>query len=195
MACSFFRKFLTYLSSDDELDIVLNAETDGESSRYRGNCQHQKFIQRDHIQGHERLFLDYFAENSVEAYEPYFIQRRDNTGRLGFSSMQKITVAFRMLAYGVTGYFMDEYIRIRESIAIESLKKFYKTIEALIACIGSGKIVSLPGKRYFIFTEFAQGRAPRVNYTINDNDYTMGYYLADGIYLKWSMFVKTIPSP
>ena len=46
-----------------------------------------------------------------------------------------------------------------------------------------------------LFSELAQGRAPAVNYSINDHDFTMGYYLADGIYPKWSTFVKTISSP
>ena len=46
-----------------------------------------------------------------------------------------------------------------------------------------------------IFSKLKQGRAPAVNYSINDHEYTMGYYLADAIYLKWSTFVKTIPSP
>ena len=46
-----------------------------------------------------------------------------------------------------------------------------------------------------IFFELAQGHAPTVNYSINGHDYIMGYYLADGIYPKWSKFVKTIPSP
>ncbi|XP_042942586.1 uncharacterized protein LOC122276741 [Carya illinoinensis] len=122
MARTFFRKLLTYVSSEDDSD-VLNEEADGQSSRHCSNRQRRKFIRRDHTQGHERLFRDYFAENlvypsnlfrrrfrmshplflcilnEVESYEPYFVQRRNNAGRLGLSLMQKITAALRMLAY------------------------------------------------------------------------------------------------
>ena len=44
-----------------------------------------------------------------------------------------------------------------------------------------------------LFTEVLEGRAPPVQFTINQRQYNMGYYLVDGIYPEWAAFVKNIP--
>ena len=49
---------------------------------------------------------------------------------LGLSSLQKMTAALRMLTYGVVIDFTD-HVRIGESIAIESLKKFVKAVVSI----------------------------------------------------------------
>nr|ABA93652.1 transposon protein, putative, Pong sub-class [Oryza sativa Japonica Group] len=46
-----------------------------------------------------------------------------------------------------------------------------------------------------LFTAQHQGIAPEVHFTVNGNEYDMGYYLVDGIYLEWAAFVKTFKLP
>jgi hypothetical protein len=46
-----------------------------------------------------------------------------------------------------------------------------------------------------LLARLATGDAPTCNYNINCHDYTMSYYLTDGIYLNWETFVRTIGLP
>ncbi|XP_062118341.1 uncharacterized protein LOC133831955 [Humulus lupulus] len=57
----------------------------------------------------QTLFLH--IANVVTGHANYFVQRRDGMGKLGLSSLQKITVVFRMLAYGIPTEVADEYIK------------------------------------------------------------------------------------
>ena len=66
--------------------------------------------------------------NVVESYDDYFVQKRSAANVLGLSCFQKVTAAFRMLTYGVPADATDEYVRIGESTAIESLRKFVAAV-------------------------------------------------------------------
>ena len=46
-----------------------------------------------------------------------------------------------------------------------------------------------------LFRDAMNGRAPEVKFQVNGTDYSMCYWLADGIYPEYSCFVKTISHP
>ncbi|KAF8404779.1 hypothetical protein HHK36_009668 [Tetracentron sinense] len=60
----------------------------------------------------------------MEAHDPYFVLKRNAARVIGLSSLQKVTAAMRMLAYGVAADAVDDYVRIGESTSIKSLRRF-----------------------------------------------------------------------
>jgi hypothetical protein len=123
----------------------------GRRTGYRGSIPGHNIVNCNRKEGELRLYNDYFAENpkftesqfrrkfrmshfflrianAVEAHNPYFKQRTDALGVLGLSCLQKITAAHRILAYGIPADLTDEYLRIGETTAIESLRTFVKAI-------------------------------------------------------------------
>nr|XP_034569929.1 putative nuclease HARBI1 [Setaria viridis] len=274
--------------------VTVNANESDDETKHRGSIIGHRVLQRDRQAGHQRLYQDYFSDdptyghsyfrrrfrmrrtlfvriwNAVEEHDEYFVQKRNAAGVLGLSSLQKITAAFRMLTYGVAADATDDYVRIGESTAIESLRRFVSAVievfgdeylrspneddTARLLAIGESRgfpgmlgsidcmhwrwkncpsawqgmytghvheptiileavadkdlwmwhaFFGMPGShndinvlhRSSLFARVAEGQAPKVNYTINNNEYTMGYYLADGIYPSWATIVKSIPDP
>lgn len=58
----------------------------------------------------------------------------------------------------------------------------------IMVCPGSNNDINVL-KSSNLFSKLAQGISPPANYIIQGNKYNMGYYLDDGIYLKWLTLV------
>ncbi|XP_065882256.1 uncharacterized protein [Euphorbia lathyris] len=188
-----------------------------------GSVPGHRVIYRNREVANRQLHMDYFNEEPVfneeyffhrfrmcrslflriiivvKDHDGYFQQRRDATGRLGLSMMQKATAVFRILAYGVPADATDEYIKIGESTANESVKRSYRVIVEIFSdqylrepnANDIARLLHIGEQRGFP----ANGIAPLANYVIESKKYNMGYYLADGIYPKWSTLVQTIREP
>jgi hypothetical protein len=57
----------------------------------------------------------------VKIYDNYFVCKEDAIGKVRLSSYQKCTTTIRIIAYGVVGDLVHEYVRMRESSCLESM--------------------------------------------------------------------------
>jgi hypothetical protein len=138
-------KVLQWLEDEDDavasvqLNIALFLHQKQKKRKRGGSTNGRQEINRNRLEGHERLHNDYFSENptypdnffrrrfrmqrslflriveDVCQDDEYFLQKRDAAKRLGFSSLQKVVAAFRMLAYGYSADSLDEYLRISKA--------------------------------------------------------------------------------
>ncbi|XP_048611653.1 uncharacterized protein LOC125585957 [Brassica napus] len=129
---------------DDIYEDTFNEILEAQTNKQRKHA----YIERNREAGHSHLSNDYFTENPT--YEAHFFrrrfrmnkelfmrivyglsqnvqffqQRRDATGRLGLSPLQKCTAAICMLAYGYAADAVDEYLRLGESTTLSCLHHF-----------------------------------------------------------------------
>ncbi|XP_058772331.1 uncharacterized protein LOC131646249 [Vicia villosa] len=151
----------------------------------------------------------------LSSSDNYFTQRVDAANKEGISPLAKCTTAMRMLAYGVAADAVDKYIKIGGTTALECLRRFCKGIirlyeqvylraptqDDLQRILHVSEMRGFPGMigsidyRSPVFDDVEQGKAPSVNFFVNQRPYNMAYYLADGIYPSYPTFVKSIRLP
>jgi hypothetical protein len=90
---------------------------------------HGEVVFRCRFQMSRKLFLDIVY--AVRRFDNCFICKKDCTGMVGFSSLQKCTAALRMLAYGAPSDSQDDYIRMTESTAMECMSRFCRVVVSM----------------------------------------------------------------
>ncbi|XP_020409151.1 uncharacterized protein LOC109946257 [Prunus persica] len=83
----------------------------------------------------------------------------------------------------------------QKSIILEAVAGFDTWVwHAFFGVSGSQNDLNALGQSP-VFNDVLRGEGPNITYHINNTIYHNGYYLADGIYPRWTTFVKSIPHP
>ncbi|XP_047961661.1 uncharacterized protein LOC125206452 [Salvia hispanica] len=171
--------------------------------RYPAEIFHRRFRM-------SRPLFTHIATTLADRFE-CFTLRSDCTGRIGLSTLQKCTSAIRQLAYAGPADMFDEYLQMGEMTSLNVLRQFCKGIrevfgpeflrkptpdecQRLLDMHGSNNDINVLQSSP-IFNDECRGEGPEINFVANGMQYRRGYYLADGIYPRWPVFVKTLRQP
>jgi hypothetical protein len=117
----------------------------------------------------------------MKRLDRFFQQRRSASGELGHNTYQKVIAA-------------------AEANGMDSFKDTRRIPPSFLR---PWPIKSMPGscndinvlQRSPLFAKLANGEAPPMEFQANNHTYKIDYYLADGIYPRWTTFMKPIVAP
>ncbi|GJU98112.1 ALP1-like protein [Tanacetum coccineum] len=120
----------------------------------------------------------------------------------------KCTFAIRQMAYEVVPDALDEYMQMGATLARKCLQMFCKAIVELYGEEFLRKLTYTDMEKLYAHHEekhgfhgmlenidCTAGKAPDVPFVANNVTYERGYYLIDGIFLQWSVLIKSITNP
>jgi len=140
------------------------------------------------------IFEDEYLRYPNEADTKRLLALGENKGFPGMlGSIDCMHWAWKNCPYEKLGQYkghVDKPTIILEAVASHDLRIWH----AFFGMPGSHNDINVL-HRSPLFANLAEGTAPQVNYTVNGHEYTMGYYLADGIYPSWATIVKSITLP
>jgi hypothetical protein len=151
--------------------------------------------------------LDRFCEGIIECYGETFCRRPtvEDTQRLlakaeerGFpgmlGSIDCMHWQWRNCPVAHAGQFTRGDIK-HPTIILEAVASYDRWIwHAFFGVAGSNNDLNVLNQSP-LFTDVLRGEAPVVNFTVNGHEYNYGYYLADGIYPSWPVFMKGVTLP
>lgn len=151
--------------------------------------------------------LDRFCEGIIDCYGETFCRRPtvEDTQRLlakaeerGFpgmlGSIDCMHWQWRNCPVAHAGQFTRGDIK-HPTIILEAVASYDRWIwHAFFGVAGSNNDINVLNQSP-LFTDVLRGEAPVVNFTMNGHEYHYGYYLADGIYPSWPVFMKGVTLP
>jgi hypothetical protein len=139
------------LSEEEDIATILALRAN-KRPKHDGSIFGRQKLRRERIDGHNKLMRRYFVDHPiypenyfrrcfrmiiklfeticecVTKFDRFFKQRRNATGELGHSSIQKVTTALRMLAYDIPADLVDDHLAMGESQTIKCVKHFVVAI-------------------------------------------------------------------
>jgi hypothetical protein len=76
---------------------------------------------------------------------PYFCEMYDATDRDGLTALQKCTATLRQLAYDMTAYTIDEYLKLGKTTILECLEYYCSDIKraCIFRCVREHRLYAL----------------------------------------------------
>ncbi|XP_047942994.1 uncharacterized protein LOC125189804 [Salvia hispanica] len=146
--------------------------------------RHRRTIPRDHVGVAERLMADYFSADP--RYPAEIFRRRFRMSRPLFTHIAT-TLADRFECFTLRSDCTGR-------IGLSTLRNAPLQLGNLpmpdrLICSNNdiNVLQSSP-----IFNDECRGEGPQISFVANGTQYRRGYYLADGIYPRWPVFVKTL---
>jgi hypothetical protein len=149
-------------------------------------------------------YLEKFCEGIIRCYGDEFCRRPNivDTQRLlakaeerGFpGSIDCMHWQWRNCPVAYAGQFTRGDIK-HPTIILEAVASYDRWIwHAFFGVAGSNNDINVLNQLP-LFTDVLRGEAPLMNFTVNGHEYNRRYYLADGIYPSWPVFMKGITLP